>query len=239
MITYFGAGAALAVVKGAKQKVVAVTDATPHGFYLLVLANSPIKSIKDLDGKKIGITTKAGTSDMLALWAADTAGIKVQTIPVGGGGMAPSLRNGQVDAIVMFPGLSLSMVASGEARTIIDFGKDTKPTLPDIIVASQEFIDKRPEALRGTLRAIYKALAYMRDNREWGLKFLKEYTQEKDDKTNELVYDQILTQLSKDGAIDLAALQNSIDIGAKVWGQPDLAKVKPEAMSTSAFLPKL
>jgi NitT/TauT family transport system substrate-binding protein len=239
IITYFGAGAALAIAKGAKQKIVAVTDPTPHGFHMLVLANSPIKSTKDLDGKKVGVTTKAGTSDMFALWAANTAGVKIQTIPVGGGGMVPALRGHQVDAIVMFPGLSLSLVASGEARSILDFGKEMTPTLPDVIVASQDFMDKKPEALKGTLRAIYKALAYIRENREWGLKFLKDYTQEKDDKANELVYDLVVTQLSKDGAIDLLALQNSINIGAKAWNQPELMSVKPEAISTTAFLPKL
>jgi ABC-type nitrate/sulfonate/bicarbonate transport system substrate-binding protein len=103
IITYFGAGVALAISKGAKEKIVAAIDPTPHGWQFLVLANSPIKSIKDLDGKKIGVATKAGTADMFALWVADKAGAKVQTIPVGGGGMVPALRAGQVDAIAMFP----------------------------------------------------------------------------------------------------------------------------------------
>jgi len=79
----------------------------------------------------------------------------------------------------------------------------------------------------------------MRDNHEWGAKFLKEFTQEKDDKVNELVYQQVVKEISKDGVIDLSALQNSINIGAKVWAQPELGKVKPEAISTPAFLPKL
>jgi NitT/TauT family transport system substrate-binding protein len=237
MITYFGAGAGLAIAKGAKEKIVSVIDPTPHGWHMLVMANSPIKSPKELDGKKIGVATKAGTADMFALWAADAAGVKVQTSPVGGGGMVPALRSAQVEAIAMFPGASLSLVVSGEARSILDLGKEMLPTLPDVIVASDEFMAKKPEAVRGTLRALYKALAYMRDNREWGLKFLKEFTQEKDDRTNELVFDQVVTQISKDGAIDLQALDNSMKIGAKVWGQPELAAIKPEAIATSAFLP--
>lgn len=239
MITYFGAGAALAIAKGAKEKIVSVIDPTPHGWHMLVMANSPIKTPKDLDGKKVGVATKAGTADMFALWAADAAGVKIQTIPVGGGGMVPALKGGQVDAIAMFPGLSLSLVATGEARSILDLGKEMLPTLPDVIVASQEFMDKKPEALRATLRAVYRALAHMRDDREWGLKFLKEFTKEKDDKTNALVYERVITQISKDGAIDLSALQNSMNIGAKVWGQPELTSLKPDAISTSAFLPKL
>ncbi|MDB5594259.1 MAG: hypothetical protein JWM36_1220 [Hyphomicrobiales bacterium] len=239
MITYFGAGAGLAIARGANEKIVAVIDATPHGWHMLVPAKSAIRSPKDLEGKRVGVATKAGTADMFALWAADAAGVKIQTIPVGGGGMVPSLRNGQVDAIAMFPGLSLSLLENGEARSILDLGKEMPPTLPDVIVASQDFMDKKPEALRGALRAVYRALAHMRDDRAWGLKFLKEFTKEQDDKTNELVYDRVVTQISRDGAIDLAALQRSMDVGAKMWSQPELGKVKPDAIATTAYLPKL
>ena len=42
IITYFGAGVALAISKGAKEKIVAAIDPTPHGWQFLVLANSPI-----------------------------------------------------------------------------------------------------------------------------------------------------------------------------------------------------
>src|SRR5262249_21760235 len=129
IITYFGAGVGLAVSKGAKEKIVAAVDPTPHGWHFLVLASSPIRSLKDLDGKKIGVATKAGTADMFALWIADKGGARVQTIPVGGGGMVPALRAGQVDAIAMFPGLSLQLVASGEARSLMDIGKEMEPTL--------------------------------------------------------------------------------------------------------------
>lgn len=237
LITYFGAGVALAVSKGATEKIVADIDRTPHGWHFLVLANSPIKTLKDLDGKKVGVTTKAGTSDMFALWVADQAGVRVQTIPVGGGGMVPALRSGQVDALAMFPALSLQLLASGEARSLMDFGKDMVPTLPDVIVASQEIMDKRPQAVRGVLAALAKARSYMRTNREWGLKALKDFTGEKDDNVNAMTYEQIVLQLSPDGMVKSEWIANSINIAAKVWGIDDLRRVKPDDIFTNAFLP--
>lgn len=239
MITYFGGGVGLAVSKGAKEKIVAGTDPTPHGWLFLVLPNSPIKTLKDIDGKKVGVATKAGTADMFALWLADQNGVKVQTIPVGGGGMVPALQGGQVDAIAMFPGLSLQLHASGAARSLFDFGKEMVPTMPDVMVASQDFMDKKPQAVRGTLAAIFKALHHMRNNRAWGLAHLKEYTQEKDDKINELVFDQIIMNLSQDGVIKAEWVANSLNIAAKVWGIEDLKKVKPEDLFTNAFLPSV
>jgi len=237
IITYFGAGVALAVSKGAKEKIVAAIDPTPHGWQFLVLANSPIKTLKDLDGKKVGVATKAGTADMFALWVADRAGVQVQTIPVGGGGMVPALRGGQVDAIAMFPGLSLQLLATGEARSLVDLGKEMVPTLPDVIVASQEMMDKRPDAVRGTLAALYKTVGYMHDNREWALKFLKEFTKEKDDNVNVLTYEQVVRQLSQDGIVKSEWVANSINIAAKVWGIDDLRKVNPDDIFSNAFLP--
>jgi NitT/TauT family transport system substrate-binding protein len=237
IITYFGAGVGLAVSKGAKEKIIAAIDPTPHGWQFLVLANSPIKSIKDLNGKKIGVATKAGTADMFALWVADKGGAKAQTIPVGGGGMVPALRGGQVDAIAMFPGLSLQLVATGEARSLMDLGKEMEPTLPDVIVASQEMLDKNPKTVRATLGAIYKAVVYMRNNREWALKFLKEFTEEKDDKVNALVYEKVVAELSQNGMVKPEWIANSLNIAAKVWDIDALRKVKPEDIYTNAFLP--
>jgi NitT/TauT family transport system substrate-binding protein len=237
IITYFGAGVGLAVSKGAKEKIIAAIDPTPHGWQFLVLANSPMKSIKDLNGKKVGVATKAGTADMFALWVADQGGAKVQTIPVGGGGMVPALRGGQVDAIAMFPGLSLQLVATGEARSLMDLGKEMEPTLPDVLVASQEMIDKRPQTVRAALAAIYKTVVHLRNNSDWSLKYLKEFTEEKDDKVNALTYEQVVAALSQDGMVKPEWIANSLNIAAKVWDIDALRKVKPEDLYTNAFLP--
>ena len=174
---------------------------------------------------------------MFALWVADKGGAKVQTIPVGGGGMVPALRAGQVDAIAMFPGLSLQLVASGEARSLMDLGKEMEPTLPDVIVASQEMMDKRPQAVRGTLAALYKTVAHLRNNRDWALKYLKEFTEEKDDKVNVLTYEQVVVPLSQDGMVKPEWIANSLTIAAKVWGLEQLRAVKPEDIYTNSFLP--
>jgi len=237
MITYFGGGAGLAILKGAKEKVVAALDPSPHGWYLLVQANAPFKSVKDLEGKKVGVTVKGGTSDMFALWAADRAGIKIQTIPVGGGGMVPALKSEQVDAIAMFPGLSLRAMQTGEARSLLDFGREMEPTLPDVAVAAQEMIDKRPDQLRGVLKAFFKALGRICTDRAWGLPFLKEFTNEINDKVNELTYETVVCQQSRDGTIKPEWMAASLSIAGKAWDMQDLSKMKPSDVYTDKFFP--
>jgi NitT/TauT family transport system substrate-binding protein len=237
IITYFGGGTGLAILKGAKEKVVAALDPSPHGWHFLVQAASPYHAIKDLAGKKAGITGKGGTSDMFVLWAAERAGVSIQTIPVGGGGMVPALRSGQVDGIAMFPGLSLQLVSTGEARSLVDFGKEMEPTLPDVIVASQEMIDNKPDQVRGMLKAFYKAVARLCTDRPFGLKFLKEFTKQRDDKVNELTYDSVLCQQSRDGRIQPEWMANSLRIAAKAWDMEDLGRLKPRDVFTDKFIP--
>jgi NitT/TauT family transport system substrate-binding protein len=237
MITYFGGGAGLAILKGAKEKVVAVIDPSPHGWHLLVATNSPYKSVKDLAGKKVGITVKGGTSDMFALWAAERAGISVQTIPVGGGGMAPALNSSQVDAIAMFPGTSLQLLSAGKARSLLDFGKEMEPTLPDVAVASQDMIDKHPEQVRGLLKAFYTALKRMCMDRAFGVAFLANFTKENDDRANTLAYDSVLCQQSRDGFIKPEWMTSSLSIAGKAWDMEELRKMAPSDVYTDKFFP--
>lgn len=131
LITYFSAGVALAVKNGAKEKMVGAIDPAPNGWHLIVLSDSRFHTVKDLGGKKVGITAKASTSDALALWAADQAGIKYQTVPVGAAGTVPLLKSHQVDAIVIPPPQSLQVLADGSGRSLLNYGT-MEPTLPDV-----------------------------------------------------------------------------------------------------------
>ncbi len=89
---------ALAVSKGAREKMVGTVGRGPRRLESDRQGElTAYKSVKDLAGKKVGISAKATTSDMAALWIAENAGVKFQEIPLGAA-LAPALRGGQVDA---------------------------------------------------------------------------------------------------------------------------------------------
>ena len=91
--------------------------------------------------------------------------------------------------------------------------------------------------MRATLAAIYKTVVHLRNNREWALKYLKEFTEEKDDKVNVLTYEKVVAELSQDGMVKPEWISNSINIAAKVWDIPALRQVKPDSIYTNDFLP--
>jgi NitT/TauT family transport system substrate-binding protein len=237
LISYFGPAVALAVSKGAKEKFVMTILANAAGWNCIVKADPPIKTVKDLDGKKVGLSSKASTSDVATLWMAERAGINVQQIPLGVG-LAPGLRSGQVDAIVFSALTTQREVLSGHARVLVDIGKDMPPTLANGYVASQAMMEKRPAELRATLAVLLDAVAYMRANRQWSLDFLKSFARSDNDALDEALYQQVVGQISPDGHIEKAWLDTGVKLAARAWDTPELAKVETATLYTNEFLPK-
>ena len=235
MINYFPPGMALAVKKGVKEKIVAAGGTlTPHGWHLLVRADSGVKSLADLAGKKIGVTSKASTTDFYALWAANSGGGKAQNIPLGGRGLVPALKSGDIDAAVLWPNLTLRLIEGGTYRSLVNYGKAMKPNLPEVWVASQSFIDTKPKAIKGFLEAVMKATKYMQNNRTYALKFIKKFTKEKKDSTVAFAYESITKNATTDGMMDQATLKRSLGLAA-LAGIEDLPPV--DQLFTSRFLP--
>lgn len=237
IIAYFSPAVALAVSKGAKEKMVATVGAGHVGWNLIVKADSGLKTIQDLAGRKVGISAKATTSDMAALWIAEKGGVKFQEIPLGAA-LAPGLRSGQVDAIVFSAMITLREVEAGQARSLLDLTKEMPPTLANVYTASQDMIDKRSQELRATLGAIYEGLAYMRTNRAWALAYLKEFAKSDNEKLNERLYNQVIKELSPDGQIEKAWIETGLRLAARAWNMPDLAKVDPATLFTNEFHPR-
>lgn len=237
LISYFGPAVALAVSKGAKEKFVMTVLPATAGWSCIVKADSPIKTVKDLDGKKVGISSKASTSDMATLWMAERAGIHVQQIPLGAG-LAPGLRSGQVDALVFSALTTQREILSGHARMLVDLGKEMPPTMANGYVASQEMMDKRPAELRATLAALLEAAAYMRANKDWTLDFLKRFAKSDDPALIAALYQQVVTQLSPDGHIDGKWIETGLKLAAHAWDVPQLAKMNADTLYTNDFLPK-
>ena len=233
MIYHFPTGVALAVKKGIKEKIVGAAGLTAGGWHLVVVKDSPIKSLADIAGKKVGVTAKGSSTDFFAMWAARKAGVEIQTIPLGFGAMIPALKGGQLDACVLAPPLSQQMFVTGEGRSIADFSKDVGISLPELWVASQATIDQRPKAVEGVLKAIYRATRYMQlpQNRAYTLKFLKQHTRESNDKVNELVFEAAITKLATQATIKPEWLKAAMALAVGTG----VENMRPEEFVTDKF----
>lgn len=75
--------------RGVMSKVVANAVMGSLGWHLMVLAKSK-DEIKDMNGKKVAITSAGSGSDLLALWTVQEKKVNFTRVPVGGGGLVPN-----------------------------------------------------------------------------------------------------------------------------------------------------
>lgn len=230
---YFPPGIAQAYARGVKSVIVAAGAARPVGWWMMVKKGSPIKNPKDLEGKKVGITSFGSTTDYFARWALHKAGVKADLVPVGGGGMAAHLITGGLDAICVFPSLSYRLLLDGEASILMDLGKDMPPNYPDVWGASVQMKNERPDVLQRMVKILFFTIRYMKENPDFSVKFIKEYNNYSFD-VAKYEYEHTIKGLSDDGMLRKEWLENSLGL-AKLVGVTGLPPV--EKIYTEKFVP--
>ena len=140
------------------------------GWILGVKTASPIKSAKELDGKKVGITSAGSGTDTLALWGQSEHKVTFQRVPVGGGGLVPNLLNDNLAAAVIYSPLSYQVVSEGKVRVLMDFATAMPPNLIGGWAATEKNLTERRPFIQKGLNALYGALEYMRNNPDYAIK---------------------------------------------------------------------
>src|SRR3954468_19938265 len=216
--------AAAGRTKGVMSKVVANAAMGSYGWQLMVLTKSPLE-VKDLNTKKVAITSAGSGSDLLALWTIQDKKIDFTRVPVGGGGLVPNLLAGNVDAAVVYSPLSFQIGKSGEARTILDYAREAPANLTAGWITPDKYAKEKPHMVQKTLNALYGALAFMRANKDATVKLIAELYEIPADMAA-LEYENTIMKLEADGSMSapnaLEQLQLALDL-AKLGGMKDLA----------------
>ncbi len=160
-----GTASALAGFKaGIDVRVVHDSVSTSEDIVWVTMPNSPIKTITDLVGKKVGISAPRSTSETLARMAEEAAGItdKMRLVAIGqiGAGLS-ALENGGVDAtFIMEP---LFSERAGKYRVV--FTQNGLPRMSQNVgIATLEFIKSHPEELRGIIAGRREAVDFIYAN---------------------------------------------------------------------------
>ena len=165
---------ATALGKGVGTKVVATGSLRYLGWQLMVRANSPVTAVEQLAGKKVGITSAGSGSDLLALWTQQDRKIEFTRVPLGGGGLVPNLRSGNVDAVVLYSPLSFQQLEAKQARTLIDYADAVPSHLNGAWIASDAAIARNPALIQKGLNALYGGLAHLRADRAQAIALIAE-----------------------------------------------------------------
>ncbi|HLH95827.1 MAG TPA: ABC transporter substrate-binding protein [Xanthobacteraceae bacterium] len=206
--------------KGVPAIGVAAMYGPPSNLSLTVLANSPIKTIADLKGKRIGVTTQGSLTDWLTRelsrqqgWGSD--GIQVVALGAAQARLA-AMGRGELDGEVIESGTGFELEEQGKGRNVLLFGDIAKHFYTHVIYATDAMIEKRPDVLRRFLRGWFKTIAFMRANKDFTVKSEAKTIDVRESVASK-IYDTQMKDFSSDGAWDPASIdviRNSLkDLG--------------------------
>jgi NitT/TauT family transport system substrate-binding protein len=135
---------------------------TNNGYTVGVLPGSPIKSLKDLNGKKVGFAAVGSGSDKLLAEQIRREGVepKYQPISVGTGpGVMTGIRNGQVDALMFWEAIYAILGNQGLKLTHLEVPLQDQ-LAGYTIAANDEFLQRNPKVAEGFCRAVAKGLHF-------------------------------------------------------------------------------
>ncbi len=197
-------------VRGVNAKMVLKGSSGNLGWQLIVPSKSKLQDPKELNGKNVGITSAGSLSDSLARWTMQKHGINITTVPLGGG-LAPNLISGNVDAAVIYSPLSFKVIKDGDGRSLIDYGSAMPAHLNSGFAASDAFIKDKPELLKKTVKALLGGLAYLQNNRADAVKLIAEINDIPAD-IAEQEYENVFLKLSSTGEMTLADVEQAFEL---------------------------
>ena len=236
-----GAGTDLALVAKGSPELAVANGAGPLLFIgMAVPKDSTAKSLADLKGARIGVTTVNSLTYWLALELARQRGWGPDGVtPIAIGGEAASsfaaFRAHLVDAAIISTSLAFQMEAQGEGRLLAPVSSWAGELGGSVIFATRALIASDPDAIRRFLVGWFDAVRFMRANRDESVKLAAQMTgvpipiEAKE-------FDLTLPMFNMDGHFDaeiLATLKRSFAELKLLDQPPDMSK-----LYTEEFLPK-
>src|SRR5882724_4155506 len=233
-----GSGPAMAfIVKGAPIKAIAAMAGPPLLLAIVVRPDGP-KTVADLKGKKISVSTAGSLTYWLVSETARRQGWGPKGIDIAPMGAMPgqiaAIKRADIDGAIMDIGNAFEMEKRGEGRILVRF-TDIKDFHIHVIFAADKLIAERPEAVRGFLKGWLETIAFMRKNKAETVSIAKDVTG-KDEEINARVYDELMPMFSDDGrfhANALATLAKSYVELQLLPEEPDMKKLYTEAFCRS------
>jgi NitT/TauT family transport system substrate-binding protein len=203
-------------VRGAPVRLVSIVNAKPQ---FDLVGQADIKSVAQLKGKVVGISSRGGAVDLLTQLILTKHGLTpnkdVTSIVIGTPEeLATALRTGLIAACLLSPPRQLLLYREGFSR--LAYSGDYLATYPSGGVgATEEKIKNNPAEVLGFVRASLKGLQYYSQHRAESIDLISKYLGVKDLTLAAEVYDLHLSRLGGLSYLDDAWIRGAIDFTKK------------------------
>lgn len=136
------------------------------GIAVLAKADSPIKSVADLKGKKVAYATGSYAQHLLALLLSKE-GLTlndVQSVNLGAGDQPAALASGEVDAIVIWEQYISQLTSDGTAKVIADGTGVKRGNM--VTYAVSDYANKNPKVIEAYIKALNRAYEVIKNEPE-------------------------------------------------------------------------
>jgi NitT/TauT family transport system substrate-binding protein len=157
-------GAVGAYVKGGEStpyRIISAEMTGAHELFWWVKADSPIKSLKDADGKTIAFSSPGSSSNLILLTLLQQSGSKAKPVPTGGvPGTYTQTMTGQIDIGWSVVPFALKDINEGKVRIVARASEATvlKDQTIRANLASVNALKNRREALTKFMQVIHKSI---------------------------------------------------------------------------------
>jgi NitT/TauT family transport system substrate-binding protein len=156
-----------AASKGAPVKIVSAQMTGAGDIFWYVKADSPIKSMKDMDGKTMAFSRPGSSTDLVGRALAEHFKVKPKHVSTGG---IPDTRtqvmSGQIDAGWSAAPFNFELISEGKIRVLAK-GSDV-PSLNEQTVrvnaASNKFLTQKRDVARRFMKAYYESIEWVYAN---------------------------------------------------------------------------
>jgi NitT/TauT family transport system substrate-binding protein len=234
-----GSGPGMAfMAKGVPAKAVAAMYGVPRNMAVMADYNKPIRTVDDLRGKKLGVTTVGSLTDWIGKrinaqrgWTSNG----ITTVPIGG--MQPAraaVKTGQLDGYIGALESGYELEENKEWRVITSAAPYVDHFITHVFFAREDLIAKRPEAVRAFLKGWVDTIAFMKANKDKTVEITAKVINVSPSVASR-AYDEQMAIFSTDGVFDPKAVevlkQSFIEMG--------LLKEAPDnnVMFTTEFVP--
>ena len=166
-----------AYAKGAPVRIIGAGTTGAGDLFWYVPAASPIKSLKDTDGKTVGYSTNGASTHTTLLALIKHFGVTAR--PVASGASAVTFTqamSGQIDVGWASPPFGLDELATGKIR-LIARGSDAPSTRDQTVrvhLVNARILTERRDVIQRFMRAYRDSYAFLYDNPE-GVKLYAQY----------------------------------------------------------------
>ncbi len=205
--------------------------------YGMAVASS-ISSVKELRGKKVGVSALGAKSDLIARVILRRAGLDpAKDVEMVAAGLSPARALAISKNLLQGAPLSEDVAAEAKKLGIKILDVKAVPAVTDLILTTRSFAKREEETVRRFMRGYVAAIHHFVSNRDNSLAILKKYFPSSQGMTVDAMYDSFAAQLRPLPELNNEAIQALVDVGAAV--DQRTKSLKPGDITEPRFLEEL